>query len=63
MPAVSENPAYQLVTLVHKNREICINQSNDKLSSDYEDVEEVYFKQTTQDNTVDDSYEPVECPL
>ena len=66
MPAVSDNPAYNLVTILYKTdnlREDGIKQSTaNNGAADYEDIEELYFKQNNN-STGESDYEPIECRL
>ena len=68
MPAVSDNPAYNLVTILYKSEkpmEDGIKQSTaNRGAGDYEDIE-VYFKHTIEKNnsTGEGYYEPIECRL
>ena len=70
-PQVSNNPAYRLVTVV-KDHEKEGNTSHSTKNSetlfpDYEEIEEVFFEHTTEEdnnsNTRNSFYEPIECRL
>ena len=57
IPAVSDNPAYRLVTVPSLKEG---NAKTQKGVPDYEEIEEIYFKHNTK-NSVEGDYEPVEC--
>ena len=58
MPPVSDNPAYKLVT-------VCSHQKKDNTKTqfmhNYEEIEEVYFKHTTTEDSNTGDYEIVDC--
>ena len=64
MPVISNNPAYnKLVTLRNLKEAGCTFSNTKESVPDYENIEELYFKQKIKDkdNTIEGDYEPVEC--
>ena len=59
MPVISINPAYNQLVTMHNLKEAGCTGSNIKESPDYENIEDIFLKQKTKDNTEGD-YEPVE---